>query len=115
MRAFTLIELLVVIAITSLVGLTINSLITNFYRDNAYILEETTAIDSAHTGLRTSFQDLREASYGADGSYPIQNAATSTITFFSDINGDGTVEKIRLYVANGAFYRGVTEPAGSPP
>lgn len=115
MRGFTFVEVLVLISVTAIVGFTIETLIANFYIDNDYILESTKAIDNAHRGLRASFQDLREASYGADGSYPLQNVATSTITFYSDVDGNGVVDKIRLYLSNGSFYLGVTDPTSSPP
>lgn len=114
-RGFTLVEMLVVIFITGVVGIALNSLIATFYKDNGYLLQETEAIDSAHRGLNTSFIDLREASYGDDGAYPILSAGTSSITFFSDIDGDGSVEKIRLYLLNGSLYRGVTDSTSSPP
>lgn len=115
MRGFTLVEMIVVIFITGIVGIAINSMVANFYKTNAYLLEETKAIDSAHRGLSTSFIDLREASYGDDGSYPIKSVSTSSITFFSDVDNDGVVEKIRLYLSNGSFYRGVTESTSTPP
>ena len=115
MRGFTLIETLVVITVTVTVGMALTFLIANFYKTNGYLLEQTSAIDSAHRGLEISFEDIREASYGDDGSYPIASAGTSTITFFSDIDGDGSVEKIRLYLLNGTFYRGVTDSTSSPP
>lgn len=114
-RGFTLVEMLVVIFITGVLGVALNSMIANFYRTNAFLLEQTKAIDSAHRGLSTSFIDLREASYGDDGSYPIKTVSTSSITFFSDVDNDGVVEKIRLYLVNGSFYRGVTESTSTPP
>ena len=114
-RGFTFIEMIVVIFITGLVGVAINTMIVTFYKQNAYLIQETTAIDSAHRGLTTSFVDLREASYGDDGSYPLQSVGTSSITFFSDIDGNGSVDKIRLYLQNGTFYRGVTLSTSSPP
>jgi prepilin-type N-terminal cleavage/methylation domain-containing protein len=114
-KGFTLVEMLVVVFITGVVGMTLNTMIVNFYRTNAYLLEQTKAIDIAHRGLSTSFIDLREASYGDDGSYPIQSVSTSSITFFSDVDNDGVVEKIRLYLTNGSFYRGVTESTSTPP
>jgi prepilin-type N-terminal cleavage/methylation domain-containing protein len=115
MRGFTLIEMLVVIGITGTVGMALTTLIVNFYKTNGYLLQEASAIDSAHRGLEISFTNLRQASYGDDGSYPILSAATSSITFFSDIDGDGSVEKIRLYLLQGTFYRGVTDSTSSPP
>ncbi len=115
LRAFSLAETIIVIAIIGVVGLALNSMIGYFYRSNAYLLQETSAIDSAHRGLEFAFGNLREASYGDDGSYPVENAATSTVTFYSDVDKDGPVEKVRLYLASGTLYRGVTNSAGNPP
>lgn len=114
-RGFTLVEMIIVIFITGVVGIALNTMISNFYRTNAFLLEQTKAVDNAHRGVSTSFIDLREASYGDDGSYPIQTVSTSSITFFSDVDNDGVVEKIRLYLSNGSFYRGVTESTSTPP
>lgn len=115
MRGFTLVEMIVVIFITGVVGIALNSMISNFYKTNAFLLEQTKAIDNAHRGVNTSFIDLREASYGDDGSYPIQTVSTSSITFYSDVDNDGIVERIRLYLLNGSFYRGVTDSTSTPP
>lgn len=115
MRGFSFTEVLVVIAVTGIVGVALNSMIFNFYRSNAYLLQQTSAVDSATRGLRTSFEELRQATYGEDGSYPIQSAATSSITFFSDVDNDGSVEKIRIYLSGTTFYRSITEATSSPP
>lgn len=114
-RAFSLAETLVVMAILSVVGLTLSSMIIYFYRSNAFLLEQTSAIDSAQRGLSHAFESMREASYGEDGSYPLIAAATSTVTFYSDIDVDATVERVRLYVQNGSLYQGITNSAGNPP
>ncbi len=113
-RGFTLVEVLVLISITTLLSITLDTLIVNFYKANSFLLEQTAATDNARRGLRTSFQNLRQATYGEDGSYPIQTAATSSILFYSDVDNDGSVEKIRLYLLNNAFYRTVTEATGLP-
>lgn len=114
-RGFTLAETIVVVAIIGVVGVALTTLITYFYRTNAYVFQQTGAIDSAHRGLEYAFKNLREASYGDDGSYPVQSAATSSIVFFSDVDNDGPVERVRIYLLNGTLYRTVTNSAGSPP
>ncbi|MDB5265031.1 MAG: hypothetical protein JWN64_602 [Parcubacteria group bacterium] len=114
-RAFSLAETVVVVAITSVVGIAITGSIAYFYKANAFVLQQVSSIDSAHRGLDISFRNLREASYGDDGSYPIASVATSSIIFFSDVDNDGVVEKIRLYLLNGTLYRTVANSAGSPP
>lgn len=115
MKAFTLSETLVVIAILGTVGVTLSNMIAYFYRSNTYLLEQTSAVDSANRGLDSAYTSIREASYGEDGSYPVASAATSTVTFFSDVDKDGPVEKVRLYLAGDTLYRGVTNASGNPP
>lgn len=114
-RAFTLAEMLVVIALTGLVGVGLLSMIAYFYRTNAYLLEATSAVDSASRGLNESIASLREASYGEDGAYPLSAAATSSVTFHADPDLDQTIEKVRLYRSGETLYRGVTNAAGNPP
>lgn len=115
MKAFTIAETLVVIAILGTVGVTLSNMIAYFYRSNTYLLEQTSAVDSANRGLDRAYTSVREASYGEDGSYPVASAATSTVTFYSDVDSDGPVEKVRLYLSGDTLYRGVTNAAGNPP
>ena len=114
-QGFTLIETIVTVALTALVLLAINSLVIYFYRTNAYALEQSQAVASARRSLENALRDLREASYGADGSYPIAATATSSVTFFANINSDPAIEKVRYYLSGSTLYRGTTEPAGSTP
>jgi type II secretory pathway pseudopilin PulG len=114
-NSFTLLETMVVIAITTIVGAALASMIQSFYRTNDYVIQETTAVQSARQGLGIALKNLREASYGADGSYPIASAATSSITFFADTNGDGTVEEVKYSLVRGTLYKIITLPAGNPP
>lgn len=114
-RAFTLIETLVTVALTAAMFTVIAVMIQYFYRTNAYALEEAQAVASARVSIENLTKDLRGASYGADGSYPITEAATSSITFYTDLGADGVVEKVRYHLFAGTLYRSVTEPSGTPP
>lgn len=114
-RAFTLVETIVVVGLTAFVMVVLGQLIRYFYVTNTYVLEQTKAVDSARRSIENAMSNLREASYGADGSYPVASAATSSITFYADIAGDSAVEKVRYYLAGTTLYRGVTEPANNPP
>ncbi|MBA3789443.1 hypothetical protein H0X32_03595 [Patescibacteria group bacterium] len=114
-RAFTLIETIVVVSLLVVVGGALTSILQYFYRTNNYVLQEGVAVQSAQQGLATSIQDLREASYGDDGSYPISTVGTSSITFYADVNGNGNVDKVRYYLQNRTLYQGITYSAGTPP
>ena len=107
--------MVVVVGLTGLVGVGLLSMITYFYRSNAYLLEATSAVESASRGVKDSLELLRGASYGEDGSYPLLTAATSTVTFYANGDEDASVERIRLYIADTVLYRSVVNAAGNPP
>lgn len=115
LAGFTFIEMMVVISITMVIGLMLANMIVFTYRANAYIYQQTAATDNARRGVESALQNLREATSGADGSYPLLAVATSSVTFYGDVDIDGSVEKVRYYLVGTTLYRGVTNPVGSPP
>ena len=71
--------------------------------------------EQARSGVEDAMKYLREASYGSDGSYPIASVATSSITFYANVNNDTFIEQVTYLLQNGTFYRVVGEPSGNPP
>lgn len=114
-RGFTLIEMIITISVTAIVMTSLVFVVIYFYRTNAYVLEQATAVETAHTGVLDVMHYLREATYGADGSYPITNANASSVSFYVDMKGDGVIDQVRLYLSGTTLYEGVTAPAGNPP
>ena len=113
-RAFTLVETIVVIAATALICVTLGTLLAYFYKTNAYTLEQSTAVGQARKGIEDAMRYLREASYGSDGSYPIASVATSSITFYANVNNDSVIERVTYVLLNGTLYRTIAEPSGNP-
>lgn len=63
----------------------------------------------------TFVNELRNGEYGANGSYPINQAADNQLIFFSSAPlGNGTISKIRYFITGNSLYKGVTNPGGSP-
>lgn len=114
-RGFTLVELITTIAILGVVSIALLSLIQSFYKNNAYLIEQTAALDSSRRGIDETIMLLREASYGDDGTYPISIAGTSTITFFADMDNDASVERIRYTLVGETLYRTIANSTGTPP
>ncbi len=114
MKAFTLIETVVTITIFTIVLFSVTFLIIYFYRVNAFVFEQTSAVESARIGVTDAMQDLREASYGVNGAYPVVSASVSSITFYVDVNGDGVVDRVRYWLSGNTISKGITIPVGSP-
>jgi hypothetical protein len=50
----------------------------------------------------------------AMGAYAIVQAATSSLTFYDDIDNDSSIEKVRYFLSGSTLKKGVVEPSGSP-
>ncbi len=114
-RGFTLVETLTVVAIIGTVSGALMWAIVYLYRGNAYVFEAEAAVENARRGLSVSLEHIREASYADDGAYPLGTLATSSMIFYSDIDEDGGIERVRIYAIGDTLYREVTNAAGNPP
>lgn len=114
-RGFSLSETMVVIAMTGVLATALSMAIVSVYRNNAFIFEATASVESARGGLGKALQDIREATYGDNGNYPLGEVATSSVTFYSDVDQDGGIERVRIYLLNGTLYKVVTNAGGTPP
>ncbi len=56
----------------------------------------------------------RRASIANNGAYPLVTTIDDEFTFFSDIDGDGLVERVRYQYQSPNIFRGVTKPTGTP-
>ena len=114
-RGFTLAEIIVVVGIFGLIMIAISSFQRNVFVYNRYSQDAFSSAQDARNIIRVMVKDLRTASQSNNGAYAIAQAATNTITFFSDTNSDGLKEQIRYYLNDTILMKGTTKPSGSPP
>ena len=109
------VEMLVTIAIFSIIVAVLFGSVQFFYQSNAYALEQAVAVDSARRGVELLVRDLREATLADDGAYTIISMGSTTLEFYSDIDGDDSVERVRFILVDGTLYKAVTNASGNPP
>ena len=114
-NGFSLMEVLIVVAITGIVGAGLVAMIAYFYQTNSVVLGQADAVAAARGGVEHALRDLREATYGEDGAYPIGTFATSSITFYADLDHDQPVERIRYVLEGTELARYILQPSGNPP
>ena len=114
-RGLTLLEMIVTVAIFTIIMIAITDSVRFFYRANTSSIEQSYQIDSARRGVEFLVRDLREASFGDDGSYPVADISSTTVTFFSDTDKDDLIERMRYSVDGTTLYRNVVESSGTPP
>jgi prepilin-type N-terminal cleavage/methylation domain-containing protein len=111
---FTLIEALVVIAIfTSVLGIATGFIIM-LYQTYYWIWEQTIAISEARKGIEIMVRQIRNASFGDNGSHIIEKADNFEFIFFSNIDGDRDIERVRYFVQQAYFKKGIIDPVGFP-
>jgi len=113
-RGLTFIEMLVTLAISTLILIAIVNSILLFYRANTSSLEQSYQVESARKGSSVFVRDVREATYGDDGAYPLAAFSSSSIMFYTDTDTDGAVERIRYTLSGTNLFRNVVEPTGTP-
>jgi len=113
-KSFTLIEALMTISILIFSLAATTGFIMGLYRAHSFTFQQALAISEARQGIETMVKEIREARPGDDGSYIIEIAEDYQFIFFSDIDKDGAVEKVRYFIDNTDFKKGVINPSGEP-
>jgi len=113
-HGLTLIETLVTIFIFTLIMGVVVGFIIMAYQVHGYTWQQSMAIDEARKGIETMVKEIREAKSGADGSYPIEKAEDFQFIFYSDIDQDLAVERVRYFLQGTDFKKGVIDPTGWP-
>lgn len=103
------------IAIFSLAMTLLIAFVIYIYRAYGYNFEQIAAVNEARKGIETMIREIREARYGDDGSYPLEEAGNFQFIFYSDIDKDESIERVRYFLDGTNFRKGVVEPSGDPP
>jgi prepilin-type N-terminal cleavage/methylation domain-containing protein len=113
-KGFSLPELLVTVAILTVVGLIAFKFQGDIFYLNGVLQDDVSAHEETRRVIKQFTTELRSASLGSDGSYPIALASSTSISFFTDADNNGIREKITYYVSSGSLKKSVVVPTGSP-
>lgn len=113
-RGMTIAEIIISIGILMVVMVAVSSFEYNVINYNRSAQVALTNTQEAENILKFMAKELRTMAPSANGSYPIGTAATSSLTFYADVDSDGLQDQVRYYLATTTLYRGTTKPTGSP-
>jgi len=111
---FTIIEILVSIFILTLIGLAVSSFAKDIFSLNRITSESLTAQNEARRALKTMSAEIRTASPSSLGAYAIAQSATSSFTFYSNIDDDSFKEQVRYFLDGTTLKKGIIKPSGTP-
>ncbi len=86
----------------------------DIYITNDALREALLVEQQASPVIRDMIAEIRTASNSSVGSYPIETAATSTLTFYANIDADTQKERVRYFKEGDMLKKGVLKPSGDP-
>ena len=111
---FTLIETLISLALVIIVIGGVAGMFTFYVQNYSFSFEQQQSVSSASTSLTTMVREIREARIAENGSWPIEEAADNSFTFYSDVTNDNRVDRVRYFLDGDILKKGVIEPLGVP-
>lgn len=112
-RGMTLVEVIMVVTISTIMIFAIGISIANLYKYNAYAFAQSNQVAEARRGVTRMVRDIREMTYGEDGSYPLRTMSSHRIGFYSDIDRDDSVEYVEFVLASTTLYKNVYNATGT--
>lgn len=113
-KGFSFIELLVVVGIVGLMSIVVGQFAGDVFYINSVAQGSLSVSFDARNLLRVMTRELRAAAPSANGAFPLVTAASSSVSFYSDVDGNGQRDLVRYYLASSTLMKGVTAPSGSP-
>lgn len=111
---FSVIEFLVGMFVLALLGLSVYYFQKNIFSLNKIISGSLMTQDETRQALKSMSAEIRAVSPSSLGAYAISQTATSSFTFYSDIDGDFLKERVRYFVEGVTLKKGVIKPSGAP-
>lgn len=114
-RGLTLVETIVVLSLFLILMLAVSQSIASFYRLNAYTIAQAYQVDTARKGVDDLTRDLREMTYADDGAFPLVSMSSTSVSFFSNVDNDPSVEFVKYALQGTTLMKYVYNATGSPP
>lgn len=111
---FSVIELLITVFVFTMLSMAVYTLFRSISSSNRVLSASITAQDEARKVLKPLVGEVRDATTSSTGTYAIQTATNTEFTFFSNIDTDTQVERIRYFLDGTILKKGVIHPSGSP-
>ena len=111
---FTLIEAVVVVAIFTLIAYGLIELVSSIIVSSS---KQSALLTGSDQARKLAFQittELREATPSSIGAYPLDTASGQQIIFYSNVDADSSIERVRYFLQGTTLKRGIVKPSGNP-
>lgn len=113
-KGYSLLEITVVISIFLVLMIIGSDYIIKGFKSIQFAYEMETAVSNARRVINEIIKEVRKSNTSDCGDYLLEQVDPQSFIFYSDIDADGLMEKVRYFLDSGAFKKGVIKPSGSP-
>jgi hypothetical protein len=112
---FSLFEMVLAVGITAIIVIVLSKFSGTVTSIGKVINQRLQVQQDLEQTFQTLITEIRSAGPSASGGYTIESASTSSFIFYSDVERDGAMERVRYYFGTSTLQKGVTEPSSSTP
>lgn len=113
-KGLTLIELLIAISLMGAIFLALAVFTDNGFKLWRVTRQKVENEEKVRNALLQLTREVRELRSADNGAFAIESATNQQFVFFANVDSDLGTERLRYFFSNGAIYRGVIDPVGSP-
>ena len=111
---FTLIELLVSLGIFILLVVPIVTIFLTASNTKNIVFEQLNVQNQSRKVVQDFVNEIRGANYSSIGAYPLEQASSSQIVFYTNLYHNSYLERVRYFLVTTTLYKGVIVPTGTP-
>lgn len=111
---FSVLETAIAVAIVGLIVLAIGLFQENIFRFNTSLNNQLTGQYESRQVIEKIIAEARVAATAGNGAYPLESVQNTSFIFYSNVDNDTGIERIRYFVSGATLQRGIIEPTGSP-
>jgi type II secretory pathway pseudopilin PulG len=111
---FTLVEIMVSFLITLFIAGAALEILKNSINTNNALTINLNSQGEIRNAFKLMSAGIRSASPSSLGAYPIVSAGTSSLSYYSDIDGDSLKEQVRYFLSGDTLKKGIIKPSGNP-
>jgi hypothetical protein len=114
-RGISLLEVMLAITLSlGIIALAIQ-ITRSFFLTETFLKQKLQGQEDIRLAFQSFESEIRSAMPAVTGAYPLELASSTSIIFYSDIDSDGSIERVRYVITPDSLDKGVIKPSGNPP
>jgi len=113
-KGFSTLEMIIAMFIFLIIGIAIVTFQLNLFSLNKISGNNLIAQEDMRQILKTIASEIRSMAPSNMGAYPITEAGTSTLSFYTNTDSDSLQEKVRYFLEDTTLKKGTIKPTGNP-